>query len=145
VSTHFAKFIVISFKFAFCKVKYINKEVLWGNIMFGKRLRALRKENNLTMKQLGDKLSLAESTISGYENSNRKPDMDILRRFADFFDVSTDYLLGRTNNLGSGFSDEDMMDPELDLLFKEIKEDSPERREQLLKIWRIIKNEDNTK
>lgn len=47
------------------------------------------------MKELGQKLNLAESTISGYENGNRKPDYDTLNKFADFFDVSTDYLLGR--------------------------------------------------
>ncbi|MEI2466629.1 helix-turn-helix domain-containing protein [Niallia taxi] len=67
--------------------------------MFGKRLRTLRKESKLTMKEFGEKFSLAESTISGYENGNRKPDMDILSRFADFFNVSTDYLLGRTDEI----------------------------------------------
>lgn len=67
--------------------------------MFGKRLRTLRKERKLTMKEFGEKFSLAESTISGYENGNRKPDMDILSKFADYFSVSTDYLLGRTDNL----------------------------------------------
>jgi len=49
------------------------------------------------MKQLGQKLDLAESTISGYENEIRRPDVDALMRFADLFDVSVDYLLGRTN------------------------------------------------
>ena len=67
--------------------------------MFGKRLRALRKEHKLTMKEFGERFSLAESTISGYENGNRKPDMDILSKFADFFNVSTDYLLGRTDEI----------------------------------------------
>jgi len=69
--------------------------------MFSKRLRALRKKKKLTMKEFGEKFSLAESTISGYENGNRKPDMDILSKFADFFNVSTDYLLGRTNEINS--------------------------------------------
>lgn len=65
--------------------------------MFGKRLRELRKSKNLTMKELGGKMSLAESTISGYEIGNRKPDMEILQKLADFFEVSVDYLLGRTD------------------------------------------------
>jgi repressor LexA len=63
--------------------------------MFGTRLRKLRKQNNLTMKELGKKLNLAESTISGYENGNRKPDMNIVQQFADFFGISVDNLLGR--------------------------------------------------
>lgn len=66
--------------------------------MFGSRLRELRKNNGLTMKELGKKFSLAESTISGYENGNRKPDLEMIDAFANYFKVSSDYLLGRTDN-----------------------------------------------
>lgn len=66
--------------------------------MFGTRLRSLRKEKRLTMKELGKKNNLAESTISGYEIGTRKPDIETLQRLADFFDVSIDYLLGRVDN-----------------------------------------------
>ncbi|MCM2677780.1 helix-turn-helix domain-containing protein [Alkalicoccobacillus plakortidis] len=65
--------------------------------MFASRLREQRLQHNLTMKQLGESMNLAPSTISGYENGIRKPDMDILYLFADTFDVSVDYLLGRTD------------------------------------------------
>lgn len=67
--------------------------------MFGARLRELRKKKGLTMKELGKKFSLAESTISGYENGNRKPDLEMIDAFADFFEVSSDYLLGRTDRI----------------------------------------------
>lgn len=67
--------------------------------MFGARLRELRKKKGLTMKELGKRFSLAESTISGYENGNRKPDLEMIDGFADFFEVSSDYLLGRTDNV----------------------------------------------
>lgn len=62
---------------------------------FGKRLKKLRLEKKLTAKEFGEIFSLAESTISGYENGNRKPDMETLMKFADFFEVSMDYLYGR--------------------------------------------------
>lgn len=65
--------------------------------MYGARIRELRKERGWTMKQLGQRLNLAESTISGYENEIRRPDMDILIRFAELFDVSVDYVLGRSS------------------------------------------------
>lgn len=61
-------------------------------------IRALRKEKNLTMKELGKMMGVAESTISMYENGYREPDAKTLIRLADFFSVSTDYLLGRTEN-----------------------------------------------
>lgn len=64
--------------------------------MFSSRLRELRLKHNLTMKQLGIMVNLAASTISGYENGIRKPDIGTLYLFADTFDVSVDYLLGRT-------------------------------------------------
>lgn len=66
--------------------------------MFGMRLRMLRNERKLTMKEFGERFKLAESTISGYETGNRKPDIDTVNSFATFFDVSVDYLLGRTDD-----------------------------------------------
>lgn len=63
--------------------------------MYGARIRELRKQRGWTMKQLGQRLELAESTISGYENEIRRPDMDALLQFAELFDVTVDYLLGR--------------------------------------------------
>jgi transcriptional regulator with XRE-family HTH domain len=50
------------------------------------------------MKELGAKFNLAESTISGYENETRKPDLDLIDKFADFFEVKADFLLGRTDD-----------------------------------------------
>lgn len=67
--------------------------------VFGQRLRALRKQKTTyTMKEFGDKFNLAESTISGYENGARMPDAEILQKFADYFDVSIDYLVGRIDD-----------------------------------------------
>lgn len=64
----------------------------------GNRIRELRKERKLTMKQLGDALGLAESTISQYENEKRIPDIKTWAKMSEFFHVSTDYLLGYVNN-----------------------------------------------
>lgn len=62
--------------------------------MFGKRLRKLIKDRHLTLKEFGAKFSLAESTISGYVNETRKPDIDLIKQFADYFDVTIDFLMG---------------------------------------------------
>ena len=59
------------------------------------RLRELRLAKNITMKKLGDDFGLAESTVSLYENEKRQPDFCTLTKLADYFNVSTDYLLGR--------------------------------------------------
>ncbi|MGQ7886817.1 helix-turn-helix domain-containing protein [Paenibacillus sp. WC2504] len=49
------------------------------------------------MKELGSKFNLAESTISGYENGTRKPDSETMEKIADYFEVSVDFLLGRSD------------------------------------------------
>lgn len=58
-------------------------------------IRVLRKQHNLSMKELGKIVGVAESTISLYENEKREPDLATLTRIADYFNVSVDYLLGR--------------------------------------------------
>ena len=60
------------------------------------KLKELRKQNNITMKELGKKLNLAESTISLYENGKREPDLQTLTNIADIFNVTIDYLLGNS-------------------------------------------------
>ena len=63
---------------------------------FGARLRALREEQGLYQKDLAEKLGLSQ-TISNYENNERFPDQKTLHKIADFFNVSIDFLLDRTD------------------------------------------------
>ncbi|MCC0652209.1 MULTISPECIES: XRE family transcriptional regulator [unclassified Clostridioides] len=69
---------------------------------FGERFKQLREEKKFTQDELVSKFnkiyftSFNKSTISQYENNKRKPEINVLENWADFFDVSIDYLLGRT-------------------------------------------------
>ena len=63
---------------------------------FGDRLRKLRKERNLCQKELAKQLNVSVSTISNYERNIHFPDPNTLCKFADYYDVSIDYLMGRT-------------------------------------------------
>lgn len=65
--------------------------------MFGKRLKLLRLQYKLTQTELGKNLNLSQRAISSYENGLRFPDEQILNLIADYFNVSVDYLLGRTD------------------------------------------------
>lgn len=60
------------------------------------RLRNLRKERSLTQNELGEKLSLDESTISAYETGSLIPDLDTVNKLSSFFGVTVDYLMGRS-------------------------------------------------
>lgn len=60
------------------------------------RIRELRKEKGLTLKQMGQLLNMLDSTLSQYENERRKPKKKTWQKLADFFDVSVPYLQGAT-------------------------------------------------
>ncbi|MBX0320140.1 helix-turn-helix domain-containing protein [Shouchella clausii] len=72
--------------------------------MLSKKLAELRKKQGLTQGEIAKKIGIPRTTFSGYENGNREPDYTTLKLFADFFEVSTDYLLGRTENPKSDIS-----------------------------------------
>lgn len=61
-----------------------------------KTLKMLREERGICQKELALYLNVTIGTVSNYENGIHSPDLDTLCRLADFYGVSTDYLLGRT-------------------------------------------------
>lgn len=63
----------------------------------GELLAKLRKERGILQKELANYLNVTVATISNYEKGVRAPDYETLIKLADFFDVSTDYLLQRTD------------------------------------------------
>ena len=70
----------------------------FGKNLFGIRLKELRKEANINQEKLAEILNTYRANINRYEKRTREPDYDTLIKVADFFDVSADYLLGRTDN-----------------------------------------------
>jgi transcriptional regulator with XRE-family HTH domain len=65
-------------------------------VTFGERLRLLREEQKLGQKEIAALLEVSVSTVGKYENEQRTPPPKTIHKLADFFHVSTDYLLGRT-------------------------------------------------
>ena len=61
------------------------------------RLKELRTERNITQLKLAMDLNMSQNTISRYENGEREPGIAELIKFADYFSVSIDYLVGRTD------------------------------------------------
>lgn len=66
------------------------------SIEIGERLAELREEQGLTQEDLAEQIPVGRSTIGSYETNNSQPSYAVLIELADFFGVSTDYLLGRT-------------------------------------------------
>ena len=62
---------------------------------FGKRLKKIRKKNNLTQQGLAQLLSVSQQAITWWETGRRFPKGKMLIKIADYFNVSIDYLVGR--------------------------------------------------
>ncbi|WP_018392457.1 helix-turn-helix transcriptional regulator [Bacillus sp. 37MA] len=115
----------------------------------GERLKALRlsQDTKKSQKEFGKLFDLSESTIGMYERNERKPDYEILQKFAEHFSVSIDYLItGKESiNVNTDISsgEKEMMeffkDPNLNLFFKEMKEAPEEQLEEMRQIWEVIK------
>ena len=92
-------------------------------IMFSEKLKQIRKLKKLKQKDVAQYLSLERSTYTGYETGKSKPTFEKLIELADFFDISVDYLLGRSNNPILFDVTYDMED-DFDLYAMKIAEDS---------------------
>ena len=64
---------------------------------FRTRLKKLREEKSLTHKDIAVFLGVNYNTVGNYERGTRQPDLETTNKIADYFDVSVDYLIGRTN------------------------------------------------
>lgn len=62
------------------------------------RIRELRRQRNITQLKMAMDLHTSQNTISRYERGERQPSVEELVKIADYFDVSVDYLLERTDN-----------------------------------------------
>ncbi len=66
------------------------------NLIFASREKQLRKEANMTQKQLADKLGVTRTCVANWETGARAPQKDIIAKLSVMFGVSADYLFGRT-------------------------------------------------
>ncbi len=71
-------------------------------------LKLLRTENKLRQEDIAEKLSIARQTYSSWETGERTPDIENLIKLADFYNVSLDFLVGRTNIRYNYKSDENL-------------------------------------
>ena len=101
------------------------KEIKEGkaSMNFSKTLITLRKQKQLTQKQLASHLNISRSTLAGYETKSRQPDFETLQNMASFFGVSIDYLVSGNTIPHTGqntFIDEVTLDHEINIAFQQL-------------------------
>ena len=69
-------------------------------ILFGERLKALRKERKVSQKELAEYLGISIRGYQFYESEDNEPNIKMLRALADFYGVTIDYLVGRSEERG---------------------------------------------
>lgn len=127
------------------------------------RLAELRSARGLTQQQLADLTGLTRGRLNNYEQGTREPDLMTLQSLADFFQVTTDFLLGRTDTTGD-FTAETMSKidqaldedpellafwletkkrPDLQLFLKQVKSASPKAIRQMMTIIKMIEEEES--
>ncbi len=121
------------------------------------RIKKLRKEKGVYQADLAKYLGLKQQTISAYENGTNEPDLKTLSKMSKYFDVSIDYLIGRSNvrdpadKIAQAIGDEQDLKRfweevkkrrELKLLFKQIKDLPPDHIKRIIRIIKAIEDED---
>lgn len=71
---------------------------IFSKNIFCERLSQLRKQKKLTLEQFGLNFNVTKQTTSRWEKGDRLPPLDVVIEIADFFDVSLDYLVGRSDD-----------------------------------------------
>ncbi len=79
----------------FC-IYFIERYEVWGEEMY-QRIRDLREDRDLHQQDLAQMLNCTQACYSNYENGKRDIPTEILIQLADFYNVSVDYILNRTN------------------------------------------------
>ena len=90
-------------------------------MLFGDVLRGLLEEKRLSQKHFSEELKIAASTLGNYVRNLREPDYETLKRIADYFRVTTDYLLDHRNHQSKS-----RLDDELLRVFHSLSEDQQE-------------------
>ncbi len=75
-------------------------------MLFCEKLRILIEDNNFTQKQVAEDVQIPASTLGGYVQGTSEPDFEMLKIFAKYFKVSTDYLLDYNVNIVANKEDE---------------------------------------
>lgn len=105
---------------------------------FIRRLTELLEENNITQLELADKIGVTNVTISRYLSGERSPRIEILSKIAEYFSVSSDYLLGRTeikNILSKEEFEQNLLNSEFAEKYAPLTEEQKKTINSLIEVW----------
>ena len=112
------------------------------NEKFKLRLEQLMREQNINQVGLSSEIGVTQSTLSRNINGVHRPKAEIVERIANFFNVSTDYLLGKTDDRNATASTAPKLEGVKLALYNQTEELTEEQLQDVLKFVEFIKNKD---
>lgn len=124
----------------------------------GEIIQSIREEKDMSQKELAQKINISYSVMNRIESGERPARDEELKKIADVLEVSTDYLLGRTDKKAPSDKIESALEndkelsnfwrtmkkrPELKLMFKQTKDLSPKAIQQVIRIIKAIEDEED--
>lgn len=109
--------------------------------MFGDRLKELRKERNLTQEDIGKLCDAAKNTVSNWENNITQPPFDTVKKLAQYFSVTIDYLLNFTQDDADNMKKLKIALKEAGMWDDNLNDMSKEDFEKAMKIVTMLKGE----
>ncbi|MEV9641726.1 helix-turn-helix transcriptional regulator [Mammaliicoccus sciuri] len=116
--------------------------------MFSVRLKKLRTNKKISQQEMANYLGITRQGYAKYENNDSEPSYEILKKISLFFNVTTDYLLGQSDNPRMTADEEFQAfsnNPKLEHFFREIEASVEQEQEELQQIWEIIKQRQRNK
>jgi len=132
-------------------------------LLLSKKIKKLREDNHITQKDLGNILGLSQQTIGHYETNRAHPNYETLSKMADYFNVTLNYLFGRTDDrkeevhsrsdqektLKTISGDPDLLDiwnnikdrDELIIMFRQVKDLQPSSIKRIIRYIKIVEEE----
>ncbi|QTD41945.1 helix-turn-helix domain-containing protein [Sporosarcina sp. Te-1] len=118
--------------------------------ILGTRIKKLREHEGIQQIDFAKKIGVSNVVLSRYESGERKPDYDVLQKIADFFGVTTDYLLGRTEHHttieAKAGEDKSLSKiatefPDIDLMFRDMESLTAEEMKEVYDYIKFKKNQ----
>ncbi len=114
--------------------------------MLGNRIKILREELGLKQEELANKMSVSPSSIGMYETNKREPNNELILKLAQFFGVSTDYLLGKSDIRNPGKQIDDLLNEAMIGMSKEEYEALTETQKKQIRDFALfVKNQNDKK
>ena len=116
------------------------------NEIFGRRLKELRNKKGESQEAVANAIGISRARYSHYENNHVEPDIDLIRKLADYHNVDADYLLGRSNFPRQIEKESDveriLNDPKTNIMFKDWEKMTDEQREEALTFIKFLISKD---